>query len=140
MPTHSSQEKDRSIYILFLISTFLSLGAGSLFAQAPAKRRLTADDVYRMQVVGDPQVSPDGKWIAYRSRAWTAGPTSCGGVIWMVNWEGTQDLQITSGPDSDTSPRWSPDGKVSGVPFGSSRRGQRRRSGSSIDAAEKRAS
>ena len=36
-----------------------------LFAQAPAKRVLTADDFYRVQQVRDPQVSPDGAWIAY---------------------------------------------------------------------------
>ena len=29
----------------------------------------------------------------------------------MVNWEGTQDLQLTYGPYLDSSPRWSPDGK-----------------------------
>ena len=111
MPAHRSQGKDRPLYILFLISALLSLGAGSLFAQAPVKRLLTVDDVYRMKEVRDPQVSPDGQWIAYTVTSVDHEADKLRTAIWMVNWEGTQDLQITNGPDSDASPRWSPDGK-----------------------------
>jgi dipeptidyl aminopeptidase/acylaminoacyl peptidase len=94
-----------------LICTCLSLCAAFLFAQAPAKRLLTADDIYRLQQVSDPQVSPDGKWIAYTVTRMDRGADKLRSAIWMVNWEGTQDLQVTSGPDKDTMPRWSPDGK-----------------------------
>ena len=111
MLTHTSQRKDRSLYFILLTSICLSLCAGSLFAQAPAKRPLTADDVYRVQEVGGPQVSPDGKWIAYTIKIVDREADKLRSAIWMVNWEGTQDLQITSGPDSDASPRWSPDGR-----------------------------
>jgi hypothetical protein len=34
-------------------------------AAAQTKRHLGPDDFYRMREVGDPQISPDGKWIAY---------------------------------------------------------------------------
>jgi len=106
-----SQGKHRSLFILFLISACLSLGAGSLFGQAPAKRLLTTDDVFRMKEIGDPQVSPDGKWIAYTVTRVDREADKLRSAIWMINWEGTQDLQVTYGPDSDTSPRWSPDGR-----------------------------
>jgi dipeptidyl aminopeptidase/acylaminoacyl peptidase len=111
MIAHLSQRKYRSLFMLFLISASLSLGAGSLFAQAPAKRPLTADDVYRIKEVGDPQVSPDGKWIAYTVTSMDREADKLRSAIWMVNWEGTQDLQVTNGEDSDSSPRWSPDGR-----------------------------
>jgi len=111
MLAHLSQGKYRSLFILFLISACLWLGAGSLLAQAPAKRLLTSDDVYRMKEVGDPQVSPDGKWIAYTVTSMDRETDKLRSAIWMINWEGTQDLQVTYGPDSDTSPRWSPDGR-----------------------------
>jgi dipeptidyl aminopeptidase/acylaminoacyl peptidase len=111
MRTHRSQGKDRSFYLILVISACLSLGVGSLFAQAPAKRPLTAEDVYRMKEVGDPQVSPDGQWIAYTVTRMDREADKLRSAIWMVNWEGTQDLQITNGLDSDTSPRWSPDGR-----------------------------
>jgi dipeptidyl aminopeptidase/acylaminoacyl peptidase len=97
--------------IVFLAGICLFLCAVSLFAQAPAKRPLSADDVYRMQEVGDPQVAPDGKWIAYTVTSLDRGADKLRSAIWMVNWEGTQDLQVTFGPDNDTSPRWSPDGQ-----------------------------
>ena len=111
MLTHTSWTKDRSSYLVFLIGICLSLCAVSLFAQAPAKRMLTADDVYRMKEVGDPQVSPDGKWIAYTVTSLDREADKLRSAIWMVDWEGTQDLQITNGSGSDTSPRWSPDGR-----------------------------
>jgi dipeptidyl aminopeptidase/acylaminoacyl peptidase len=111
MPAHCSQGKERSFCLIFVISACLSLGAVSLFAQAPARRPLAADDVYRMKEVGDPRVSPDGKWIAYAVTSMDREADKLRTVIWMINWEGTQDLQITNGPDSDTSPRWSPDGR-----------------------------
>ncbi|MGA2361371.1 MAG: S9 family peptidase [Candidatus Aminicenantales bacterium] len=64
-----------------------------------------------MKEVGGPQVSPDGKWIAYTVTSVDREADKLQSAIWMVSWEGTQDLQITNGPDSDTSPRWSPDGR-----------------------------
>jgi len=95
----------------FLAGICLSLLAVSLFAQAPAKRLLSADDVYRMQEVSDPQVSPDGKWIAYTVTSLDREVDKLRSAIWMVNWEGSQSLQVTFGPDQDTLPRWSPDGR-----------------------------
>jgi dipeptidyl aminopeptidase/acylaminoacyl peptidase len=31
--------------------------------------------------------------------------------LWMVSWDGTQDIQLTSSPDGESRARWSPDGK-----------------------------
>jgi dipeptidyl aminopeptidase/acylaminoacyl peptidase len=87
------------------------LFAPAIFAQAPAKRSIAIDDMFRMQEVGGPQCSPDGKWIAYTVTSIDREADKRRTAIWMVNWEGTQDLQLTYGPESDSSPRWSPDGK-----------------------------
>ena len=83
----------------------------ALLAQTPGKRLLTADDIYRMEQVGNPQVSPDGKWVAYTVTSIDREADKRRTAIWMVNWEGTQDVQLTFGPMSASSPRWSPDGK-----------------------------
>jgi dipeptidyl aminopeptidase/acylaminoacyl peptidase len=64
-----------------------------------------------MKEVGGAQISPDGKWIAYTVTSVDREADKLQSTIWMVNWEGTQDLQITNGPDSETLPRWSPDGR-----------------------------
>jgi dipeptidyl aminopeptidase/acylaminoacyl peptidase len=106
-----SSQRDRSFGSLFLIILCLALGAASLFAQAPAKRPLTADDVYRILEVGDPQVSPDGKWVAYTVTAMDREADKMRTAVWVVDADGAQARRYTGGPQSDSSPRWSPDGK-----------------------------
>jgi dipeptidyl aminopeptidase/acylaminoacyl peptidase len=85
--------------------------APSLLAQTPAKRPIAIEDMYRMQQVGNPQCSPDGKWVAYTVTSVDRQADKRHTAIWMVNWDGTQDLQLTFGAESANSPRWSPDGK-----------------------------
>lgn len=85
--------------------------ATSLFAQTPAKRPIAIDDIYRMQQVGNPRCSPDGKWIAYTVTSIDREADKRRTAIWMVNWEGTQDVRLTSGGESANSARWSPDGR-----------------------------
>ena len=100
----------RSCSLLVLLSC-VAFSVTSLFSQTPAKQLLTADDFLRAQQVRDPQVAPDGKWVAYTVTSTDREADKRRTSIWMVNWEGTQDLQLTFGPNLDSSPRWSPDGK-----------------------------
>jgi dipeptidyl aminopeptidase/acylaminoacyl peptidase len=87
------------------------LCAVSLVAQTSPKRLLTADDVYRTQYVHDAQVSPDGKWISYTLTTIDRAADKRRSAIWMVNWEGTQDVPLTGDLSSASTARWSPDGK-----------------------------
>ncbi len=93
-----------------LITVTLCLSAINLSAQAPAKRGLTADDIYRMQEVSEPRVSPDGKLIAYTVTSNDRESDKRRTALWMVSWDGRQGLQLTHGSESAQSPRWSPDG------------------------------
>ena len=45
-------------------------------AQQPARRPLKLDDLTRVRDVRDPQISPDGQWVAYVVSTYTAGSTS----------------------------------------------------------------
>jgi dipeptidyl aminopeptidase/acylaminoacyl peptidase len=92
------------------VAVICSLGR-PLTAQVQPKRHLEIEDLYRMQQVSDPQCAPDGKWVAYVVTTVDRQADKRRSAVWMVNWEGTQDLRLTYGPESDTSPRWSPDGK-----------------------------
>ena len=97
---------------IIVVTVVLSLAsAASLFAQVQTKRPIGIDDIYRMQQVGNPQVSPDGKWIAYTVTSVDRTADKRLTAVWMVNWEGTQNLRLTHGTESASSPRWSPDGK-----------------------------
>ena len=85
--------------------------AASLVAQTPARRFLSVDDIYRTQDVGHAQTSPDGKWIAYTVTSIDRQADKRLSSVWMVNWEGTQDVRLTYGAESATSPHWSSDGR-----------------------------
>ena len=86
------------------------IGAVSLQGQT-AKRAITLDDHSRIIGVGDPQRSPDGTWVAYTVTTIDAEKDRRNTDIWMVKWDGSEQLQLTSSPDGESSPRWSPDNK-----------------------------
>ena len=76
-----------------------------------AKHALKLDDLFRMRDVRDPQISPDGQWIAYVVSTVDVKEDKSNSHIWMISYDGKSDRQITSSADSESSPRWSPDGK-----------------------------
>jgi len=79
---------------------------------AAAQRPMTLVDVLNVPRLSDPQLSPDGRQILFvQSDAnWKTNKRSP--HIWRVNTDGTGLVQMTSGADGETSPRWSPDGKT----------------------------
>lgn len=81
---------------------------------APATRALTVDDVFRIQRVSDPRVSPDGQWVAYVISTPDLAADKSTSRIWMVATAGGDPIPLTAKGSSASSPRWSPDGKYLG--------------------------
>jgi dipeptidyl aminopeptidase/acylaminoacyl peptidase len=98
---------------MFCASFLLSLGASRLLAAdaSAVRRTLTADDFYRVQDVSDPQVSPDGRWVAYVVTTNDREADEARGAIWMVSWDGKERVALTAAADGIGKPRWSPDGR-----------------------------
>ena len=95
---------------------FLSLQiitSPTVSAQTPvSKRPLQPYDIYRLQTVSDPQISPDGKWIAYTLSTIDSAQDKRSSDVWIISRDGQETLQMTHTKDeSERSPRWSPDGK-----------------------------
>jgi dipeptidyl aminopeptidase/acylaminoacyl peptidase len=67
-------------------------------------------DVFQLEVVGDPQVSPDGKSILYVRNSNDIMTDSTRRNIWIASADGKTNRPFLSGKKSFSSPRWSPNG------------------------------
>ena len=109
---------------LSVLPLLLVLSLAYALAAQTARRPLKVDDMTRFRNVSDPQISPDGQWVAYTVSAVDAKADRSKSHIWMVNIDGSNDRQITFSNESENSPRWSPDGRY--LSFTSSRPGKAR--------------
>ncbi len=94
-----------------LLLAVVTLPASSLLAQAPARHPMTLDDLAKLQQVGRPEIAPDGKWIAYTLRHTDTEADKSVSELWMVSWDGSEDIQLTYDTEGASAPRWSPDGR-----------------------------
>ena len=73
-------------------------------------RAWTPDDMLKVKSVGDVQVSPDARYVAFtvtRHEVETVQPIT---HVWLSRADGSHSFQLTQGDRSCASPRWSPDG------------------------------
>src|SRR6202008_4747015 len=85
-----------------------------LFGQSntnAAKRNLKVDDMFALQNVSHPQLSPDGKWVAYVVEKYNEKDDDWQSDLYMVPFAGGQAIQLTSSEKDDSHPSWSPDNK-----------------------------
>lgn len=84
----------------------------TLSLAAPAQNRtFTIEDLMKVRRVADPQVSPDGRHVAFTIGDVNLDANRVITHIYVVPSAGGEVKQLTSGDRSATSPRWSPDGK-----------------------------
>src|SRR5512143_1477926 len=88
---------------------WLLLAASS--AAAAEKKPMTAEDIWNLQRVGSPVLSPDGKTAAYTVSVYDAETDRLNPDIWISPVAGGPARRLTTSKASDTSPAWSPDGR-----------------------------
>lgn len=96
---------------LVLLSVCTAVPAAAQTSQPAPKRPIRVGDLYRLRDVRDPQLSPDGAWVAYSVSAIDSAKDKSDSDVWMTSWDGTQTVRLTSSPESEGSPRWSSDGR-----------------------------
>jgi dipeptidyl aminopeptidase/acylaminoacyl peptidase len=99
----------------------LALAAGAGSAQAQEARPFNVHDLWEMERISDPQVSPDGKWVVFGLSRLDAEANRRRSDLWMVGIDGSGLRQLTTHPASEFNARWAPDG--SAVYFLASRSG-----------------
>ncbi len=99
---------------LFVAILFIGaqLGAAGPADDAPAApRALTVDDYFKIGEVDDPQISPDGLWVAYTVTISDLEEDESKSRIWMVPAAGGEAVPMTSEDREASQPRWSPDNR-----------------------------
>lgn len=90
-----------------LFMCLICLMAGLLQAQTTNFDYL---DVFELQFVGNPKISPDGENIVYVRHQFDIMTDKRYTNLWQINFDGTAHRPLTSGKNSYGTPVWSPDG------------------------------
>jgi len=92
----------------FLIVLFLLFSALFIFAQ---QKHFDYLDIFDLQMVAEPQISPNGEQIIYIRHQFDILEDKRYTNLWIINFDGSNHRPLTSGKNSYSSVRWSPDGK-----------------------------
>src|SRR4030042_3433897 len=71
---------------------------------------LAAEDLYKIQIIHGVRISPDGNFAVYHQSRVDAKTEKKYSNLWVVSTVKAEARQFTHGDQSDTLPRWSPDG------------------------------
>jgi dipeptidyl aminopeptidase/acylaminoacyl peptidase len=89
-----------------------TLPLGAAVAHAAADSPFTVDDLVRLKRISDPQVSPDGRVLAFVQRETDMNANKGRTSLWLLDLAdpAATPQRATGAPANDSSPRWAPDG------------------------------
>jgi len=96
-----------------LALVILATAAPSPAPAAPAtgpERHFTASDLFGLEAAADPQISPDGRWVAYVRRAGDVMTDRFRPSIWLIDTRTGRQVPLAAGTGAHSQPRWSRDG------------------------------
>lgn len=118
--------------VAFCLICLSPIGVARAMADEP--HNFSVHDMWAMDRIGDPQVSPDGQWICFTLRTTDMAANKGLTDLWLVRIDGTGMKRLTSHPAGDFNPRWLPTGQT--VLFLSTRSGSSQVWRISIDGGE----
>lgn len=74
------------------------------------KPTITAEDLYKFELVSYPRISPDGRHLVYAQQRVDVETEKKCSNLWVASTEGGEPRQFTYGDQKDFNPAWSPDG------------------------------
>lgn len=91
---------------LLLLSLLLIVSTSVYSQDIPFSRM----DVFDLEWVQDPQISPDGEQIVYVRRGMDIMEDRRRSGLWLIDRGGTNHRKLTGRTADESNPRWSPDG------------------------------
>src|SRR5687767_2887356 len=105
----------KEVTIMKILRKFSAFYVGLILlastALAQSRRPMTFDDLIAMKRVGDAQISPDGRQVAYVVNAIDKNLNRGKRSIWVVAATGGDPRALISSDKNDDTPRWSSDGR-----------------------------
>jgi len=89
-------------FAAFILGLAASVGAG--------ERRMEPKDIPAVRQAQDPQISSDGRWVAFVVNEVDTRENAFQSDIWLVSTVAGEPFKFTRHPKNDRSPRFSPDG------------------------------
>nr|NUR38355.1 S9 family peptidase [Sphingomonas sp.] len=71
----------------------------------------TGRDLFDLSAASDPQISPDGRTVAYVRRSADIMTDKARSSIWLINVATGEERPLAAGAGDHFSPKWSPDGR-----------------------------
>ena len=101
----------RTLIAIALLTISPAALAQPVSAPTPGpSRTFDAADLFGLEVASDPQISPDGRRIAYVRRSGDIMTDRMRPTIWLIDTATGEQTPLVAGPGAHLSPRWSPDG------------------------------
>src|SRR5258707_10032355 len=99
----------RGLFAIAALAACLIVLAGLAVAQQ-SPRGITPEDYFSFEFISDPNISPDGKLVAYVVTKVDRAQNRRNSAIWMTATDGARaPWQFTTAPQNSNSPRWSSD-------------------------------
>ena len=92
------------------ITSFFAVAAFASAAWGQATTPFQPADVFALEAAADPQITPDGRLIAYVRRSNSIETDQTGNSIWLIGSDGHDHRALVDDIPQSSSPRWSPDG------------------------------
>ena len=96
---------------LFVACAFLALGSRA--ESQSAGRPLTIEDYYRLKTIGAPELSSDGRWVAFTVVTRIEETNGIQSEVWLVPFDAASAARRVSADGANaTAPSWTSDGRL----------------------------
>lgn len=110
LPVQDEPPMKKLLIVACLAAAAVALPRAQMAPMALPQVAPTVDQILSLKRAGSPEISPDGRWVAYTVRSTNWDDNAYETAIWIADARTGTTRQLTAGKKSSLSPAWSPDG------------------------------